>query len=153
MELVNGRAKFSASVTGQPALSVDYIPPVGDGEGYTSLELLLISMGTCLGTAVKSLVEHRLKKKVDSLSVGAMGERREKHPTSFSRVTLWLDIACQGLSGEELVGVIHNAEANICPVLDMVKGNTEIVVKPHLFGLAVGASESRDGEPIEEASA
>jgi len=144
MELVNGRAKFSASVAGQPALTVDYIPPVGDGQGYTSLELLLISMGTCLGTGVKSIIEHRLKKKVESLSVLATGQRRESHPTSFSRVTLSLRLSCPGLSGAELQGVIASAEKTICPVLDMVKGNTEVVVEPVLNGVAV------DGKPDQE---
>ena len=40
VELINQKAKFRCSVEGHDNLIVDYIPPLGNSEGYTSLELL-----------------------------------------------------------------------------------------------------------------
>ena len=128
MELVNERVKFSARVEGKPPIIVDYIPPVGNGEGYTSLELLLVGMGTCLGTGIKTLAGSRLNKRVEALSVRAEGIRRETHPTSFQEVRLTLQVDAPDLSEAELEGLIAMAESKICPVLDMVKGNTSILI-------------------------
>ncbi len=128
MELVDGRVKFSARVEGKEPIQVDYVPPVGGGDGYTSLELLLISMGTCLGTGVKVMAENRLGKSIRSLAVDARGARRETHPTSFEEVGLTLRISSPDLEAAELEELIALAEKKICPVLDMVKGNAAIRV-------------------------
>jgi putative redox protein len=132
MDLSDGRVKFKAYADGKAPLTVDYIPPIGTGDGYTSLELLLISMGTCLGTGVKTLVTGRFNKKVEALSIQAKGLRRETHPTSFEEVGLTLFIEAPGLAAADLEGIIALAETKICPVLDMVKGNTKVAIEYRL---------------------
>jgi putative redox protein len=107
MVLANEKVRFRAAVEGQDPISVDYVPPLGDGQGYTSLELLLISMGSCLGTGIKAIVEGRMKKPIRALSVRASG--------------------------------------TICPVLDMVKGNTELAISYELTGWSQAASRSQPG--------
>lgn len=134
MELANERVRFRAQVEGQSPISVDYVPPLGDGQGYTSLELLLISMGSCLGTGIKAIVEGRMKKPVRALSVRASGTRREAHPTSFESVRLALRLDAPGLEPAELEGAIRAAEGNVCPVLAMVKGNTRLDISYELNG-------------------
>lgn len=132
MELANEKVRFRAAVEGQDPISVDYVPPLGDGQGYTSLELLLISMGSCLGTGIKAIVEGRMKKPIRALSVRASGTRREAHPTSFESVRLALALDAPGLGPAELEGAIKAAEGTICPVLAMVKGNTELAISYEL---------------------
>ncbi len=35
--LVNDKIKFSGTAGENPPVAIDYTPPIGDGEGYTSL--------------------------------------------------------------------------------------------------------------------
>jgi len=140
METVNGRVKFRCGAEGREPIYVDYVPPVGNGEGYTSLELLLVSMGTCLGSGVKVIAENRFHRAVGRIAVAAEGRRRETHPTSFSEVALILSVDAPELSSQELETIIRIAEGSVCPVLAMVKGNTEIRIRYELNGAGTAAA-------------
>ena len=82
--LINHKVKFSGISRDNEEIIIDYVKPVGDGDGYTSLELFLISLATCSGTSVLSLLR-RMQKDVSGLKVSACGERREVHPTYFKK--------------------------------------------------------------------
>ena len=43
INLLNEKLHFEGKVEGNESISIDYIPPLGDNLGYTSLELLLLS--------------------------------------------------------------------------------------------------------------
>ena len=51
VRLINDKLNFSGTVEGNIPVSIDYTPPLGDNLGYTSLELLLLSLSSCLGSA------------------------------------------------------------------------------------------------------
>lgn len=87
IELMNQKVKFACRTRDQQPISVDYTPPIGDGEGYTSLELLLISLATCVGTGVLTLLR-KMRKEISGLQIGASGVRRTTHPTSFETIEL-----------------------------------------------------------------
>ena len=127
-ELINRRAKFSCSVEGKEPIISDYIPPLGDGEGYTSLELLLLSLASCFATSVKFILAGTMKKTVSALKVSASGSRRTEHPTCFETIELFLDIKSEELKAHELEQAVKAAEESICPVYAMIRGNTEIAV-------------------------
>ncbi len=121
--LVNDKVKFECSAAGRDPVIVDYVPPVGGGEGFTSLELLLASLASCIGTTVKVLTENRLKKKVENLRVTAKGRRRETHPTYLEKIDIGIEITCAGLSVEDAGRMIHYGRENICPVINMLGSN------------------------------
>jgi putative redox protein len=127
-ELINKKAKFRCTVEEKQDIITDYTPPLGDGEGHTSLELLLLSLSSCFASSVKFLLM-REKIKVDELKVNAEGERREEHPTGFKNISLFILIKAEGLKSDILEKVIRLSEENICPVYSMIKGNTLIDVK------------------------
>ena len=52
LNLVNDRLLFEGQVEGNSPIAIDYIPPFGDNLGYTSLELMLLSLSSCVGTAL-----------------------------------------------------------------------------------------------------
>ncbi|MFH1121581.1 MAG: hypothetical protein V1775_17310 [Bacteroidota bacterium] len=56
LTLLNNKLNFSGCAEGNEAISIDYIPPYGDGLGYTSLELLLLSLSSCYGSALAMLL-------------------------------------------------------------------------------------------------
>lgn len=126
ISLIDEKVKMEGAAPGKAPLITDYPSPIGNGEGYTSLELLLISLASCYGTTVKSMITGHLKKEVRDLSVQIEGERREEHPTRFDRIKLRLNVFSPDLNQEELRTVSALAEEKYCPVWAMVKGNVEL---------------------------
>ena len=52
IKLLNEKLHFEGVVDGNEPVSIDYTPPLGDNLGYTSLELLLLSLSSCMGSAI-----------------------------------------------------------------------------------------------------
>ncbi len=126
IKLIDEKVKMEGSAPGKPPLIMDYPFPIGKGEGYTSLEMLLVSLASCYGTTVKSMITSHLKKEVRDLSIRIEGERREEHPTKFHRIKLCLNIDSPELEQEELVSISALAEEKYCPVWAMIRGNVDV---------------------------
>ena len=133
-ELINRKAKFNCSVNGKPSIITDYTPPYGDGEGYTSLELLLLSLSSCFAFTVKSILIGSMNRNIRTIKATASGFRRTEHPTCFEKIELFLDIEGYELETGEIDQAIRASEDSICPVYAMLRGNTEIVVKDGICG-------------------
>lgn len=108
------------------SLIVDYIPPVGDGEGYTSLELLLVSFASCVSTLMLAMLRSNFKKTVLSLQAKASGHVRSEHPKALTRIHLELAIQSPDVEESDVITVLKAAESKFCPVWAMIKGNVEI---------------------------
>lgn len=125
--LVNNRLHFRGTSGNNTPVSIDYIPPLGDNLGYTSLELLLLSLSSCLGSAMLPFLR-RMNKSITSFEIKADGLRKEDHPTAFSIITLEIFITSPDVAPEDLDKVISLAEQTYCPVWAMLKGNVELRV-------------------------
>jgi putative redox protein len=125
VKLVNDRFNFSGIVEGNSPISIDYIPPLGDNLGYTSLELLLLSLSSCLGSAVV-LFLRRMQKSVSDFEISASGVRNEDHPTGFKSILMTIHLKSTDVNEADLDKVVGLAEDKYCPVWSMIKGNVEI---------------------------
>jgi putative redox protein len=125
--LVNERLKFECVAESRPTVVVDYTPPAGDGEGITSLELLLMSLATCFGSSLKVILSGPMKRHVQSLHIKAEGDRAQTHPTLFQSISLHVDLVADGLDPETMKSVQSRAE-QICPVYAMLKDSVPIAV-------------------------
>ncbi|PKP04229.1 MAG: osmotically inducible protein OsmC [Bacteroidetes bacterium HGW-Bacteroidetes-6] len=125
ISLINSKVKFDGWTEGNKPVSIDYIPPVGDSDGYTSLELLLLSLSSCLGTALL-LFLRRMNKTIGEFRIEASGDRRQEHPTCFSKITLEIHLQASDTTVAEVEKVIKMAEETYCPVWALLKGNVEI---------------------------
>lgn len=125
--LVNEKLHFIGSVEGNEAVSIDYFPPLGDNLGYTSLELLLLSLSSCVGSAVLTFLR-RMNITIKGFEASAKGIRREEHPTGFKNIIVVLSVQSPNLTEEDMKKVIALAEDKYCPVYSMIKGNTEIQI-------------------------
>ena len=125
IKLVNDRLNFSGIVDGNSPISIDYIPPMGDNLGYTSLELLLLSLSSCLGSAML-LFLRRMQKSISDFEISATGIRNEEHPTGFKRILLDIHMKSSNVNEADLKQVIGLAEEKYCPVWSMIKGNVTI---------------------------
>ena len=123
--LMNQKVKFKGESRSNPEIILDYTPPIGDGEGYTSLELLLISLASCSGTSI-TLLLRKMRKDVSGLKINVRGNRREQHPTSFDKIFLEFNLVSKDAEDADFEKVIKLSEESICPVWNMIKNNVEI---------------------------
>jgi putative redox protein len=125
IKLINDRLNFSGMVEGNSPISIDYIPPMGDNLGYTSLELLLLSLSSCVASAILIFLR-RMQKTISDFEITAKGIRNEDHPTGFKSIVLNVQLKSADVTESDLLKVIALAEEKYCPVWSMIKGNVEI---------------------------
>lgn len=124
IKLVNDKVKFEGTSEANPLspISFDYKAPIGDGEGYNGLELLLMSFSGCCSTAVVYLLR-KMKKDIKEFNLHAIGERTTNMPIKFSNIKLSINLISSDTTKEELDKCIKMAEEQICPVWQMIKNN------------------------------
>jgi len=124
--LINDKVKFSGIARTNPEIICDYVPPLGDGQGYTGLELLLVSLSSCAGTGVAALLRNQ-GKTVSGLKINARGQRRSEHPTSLEKI--WLDFSLNSpdIKDDDIEKVLQMAGQIISPVWVMLNKSTEII--------------------------
>jgi putative redox protein len=128
VKLINDKLNFTGTVEGNSPISIDYTPPLGDNLGYTSLELLLLSLSSCIGSSVLTFLR-RMGKIITAFEIRSKGIRRQEHPTGFSSIIMEMDITADNLNEAEVDKVIQLSEATYCPVWSMIRGNVTVEVK------------------------
>lgn len=129
MQTIDEKTMFSATARDNPEIIIDYFPPVGTGNGYTSLELFMASLGSCVSTTILSLLRYRMKKKVDGVVVEIEGTVRKEHPKALQHILLTLKFKSKELSNAEAMEALKAAEDKLCPVWSMIKGNVDVDVE------------------------
>jgi putative redox protein len=125
IRLVNDKLNFTGSVAGNNPISIDYIAPLGDDLGYTSLELLLLSFSSCLGSAMLTFLR-RMNRNITDFEIKAKGLRNEEHPTGFKSIHLYISLRSPDVTEQDVNKVIALSEDKYCPVWSMIRGNTAI---------------------------
>jgi putative redox protein len=125
VDLANQKVRFTGAARTNPPVTFDYDPPLGDGQGYTGLEGLLMSLAACSATAIVALLR-QMRKSVAGFRVEASGTRRETHPTCFDKISLKFIVTSADAGAEDVEKAIRLSEESICPVWAMLKGNVEI---------------------------
>lgn len=128
VKLINDKLNFAGTVDGCNPVSIDYTPPLGDNLGYTSLELLLLSLSSCLGSSALTFLR-RMGKTIRGFEVRSKGYRKPEHPTGFSLVEMEMDITAENLQKAEVDKIIKLSEETYCPVWSMLKDNVTVEVK------------------------
>ncbi len=129
IQSIDDKVMFSATARENPEVVIDYFPPIGTGKGYTSLELLMASFGSCVSTALLTLLRYRMKKQVNGISVEMKGTVREEHPKALQHILLALKIKAKDLLEAEAREALQIAEDKMCPVWSMIKGNVEVDIE------------------------
>ena len=128
VDLTNQKVQFSGVARSNPAVTFDYEPPLGDGRGYTGLEMLLLSFAACSATSIVALLRN-FGKTVAGFKVNGKGTRREEHPTSLETINLEFILTSNDAGDEDMQKAIQLSEAQVCPVWHMLKGNVEITTE------------------------
>lgn len=132
VNLTNRKVQFTGISRSNPAVVFDYNPPLGDGQGYTGLEMLLMSLAACSGTSVVALLR-KMGKTVSGFKVIARGIRRDEHPTSFEKIFLLFMVNSENTEDADMQKAIRLSEETVCPVWAMVKGNVEIITEHRII--------------------
>ena len=125
--LVNGKVRFtgvSNLYSGHP-VPFDFTPPVGDGEGFAGLEMLLLSFSACVSTAVVLLLK-RFGKTVSGYKAHAEGIRNEQ-PLFLTKIEFTIFVESNDADASDMEKVIKAAET-ISPVWLAIKNNVEVSV-------------------------
>ena len=128
ISLINEKLNFIGTVGDNTPISIDYTPPLGDNLGYTSLELLLLSLSSCMGSSVLTFLR-KMKKKITGFDIHTKGERKQEHPTGFKTILVEIKLESPDVTENDMDKVIRLSEDTYCPVWAMLKGNVVINVK------------------------
>jgi putative redox protein len=124
----NDKLNFEGIVEGNEPISIDYIPPLGDNLGYTSLELFLLSLSSCLASSILPFLR-RMGKTINGFEAISKGIRNTEHPTCFKEIFIDIKLHSPDTGKEELEKVIKLSEDTYCPVWAMIKGNVDVKIK------------------------
>lgn len=105
---------------------IDYIPPLGNDNGFMPTELLLISLAGCSGHTLMFLLQ-RMGKTLEGLEVHALGKRREEHPTVFTDIELQFSLKGEQLDAASVEKAISLSKETYCPVYAMLKDSVSII--------------------------
>ncbi|HSQ78049.1 MAG TPA: OsmC family protein [Nitrospirota bacterium] len=130
----NQKLGYTGALRTLTPIAIDYIPPLGDGQGYLPLEMLLMSLGACSGGTI-GLLLRKSGKTVSAIKVTVKGTRREQHPTSFQKILLEFFVSSDDVKDADMQKAIKLAEESVCPVWAMVKGNAEIITEYKILPL------------------
>jgi putative redox protein len=122
--LINEKLQFRGTVEGNAPVLIDYVPPLGDNQGYTSLELFLLSLSSCAGSAILVLLR-KMQKTIKGFEISSVGVRKQEHPTGFKSINLDVTVQSSDITDLDMDKVLKLIET-ICPVLSMIKGNVYI---------------------------
>jgi putative redox protein len=130
VHLANQKVQFTGVSKSNPdrLITFDYNAPIGDGQGFTGLELLLMSLAGCSSTSVVFLLR-KMRKHISGFKVNAKGIRRDQHPTSFQTIFLEFILNSKDTEDSEIQKAIRLSEESYCPVWAMLKNNVEIVTE------------------------
>jgi len=131
LNLVNQKVQFHGAAEGQSPVLIDYMPPLGDNMGYTSLELLLLSLSSCMATSLLLFIR-RSGKTIDSLKVRTEADRRLEHPTILTDIHIRFYFSSPDLKESDFEKCLALAEEMYCPVFAMINGRTKIITTCHI---------------------
>jgi len=126
LQTIDDKVMFRAAARENPAVVIDGVPPVGTGNGYTPMELLLASFGSCVGATLISFLRRKMNKEVDGISIEVEGTKRDEHPKAVERILLRLNITAKDLTEGEVRQALNKLEEKLCPIWAMMKGNVKV---------------------------
>jgi putative redox protein len=123
---LHGKMHLTGSGHTGHIVQVDYPPPLGDDNGFTSLELLMVSLASCSAHTIQFLLG-RMGKKLDAMEVNAVGSRRiGEHPTVLTDIALSYSLKGDNLDATAVEKAIRLAEEQYCPVWAMLRNNVAV---------------------------
>ncbi len=125
LSLTNQKVRFIGVSTSNPdhPIAFDYLPPIGDGQGFLGLELLLMSFSGCVSTGIVFLLR-KMGKSVSGYRANAIGTKRMQ-PISLEKIHFEIVLESSDTTDSDVVAVLKQAEV-ISPVWAAIRNNVEV---------------------------
>lgn len=125
LKLANEKVQFTAVSKTNPdhPITMDYIPPIGDGEGFLGLELLTMSFAGCVSTAAVAILR-KMGRSVKDYNMKVLGYKKE-NPLSLEKISFMITVETGDATEEDIHKVLSMAE-QISPVWLAIKNNIEV---------------------------
>jgi len=127
IKLIDDKVHFIGKAKTNDPINIDYTSPIGNDLGYTSLELLLLSLSSCIGSSL-ALLLRKMNKTVSGLEIKAEGVRRTQHPTCFETIKLNILFTSDDITTQAVDKAIALSEDSICPVWAMIKNSVKVEI-------------------------
>lgn len=124
-DLINDKVKFSGVSRDNHEIMIDSMSSIANDNGYTPIELFLLSLATCSGMTIILLLR-KMHKNVLGLKVIASGDRRDTPPTYFKSILLNFELESNDVQSDDMEKVLKLSEKSMCPVWNMVKNTVDI---------------------------
>ncbi|MDY6933028.1 MAG: OsmC family protein [Spirochaetota bacterium] len=133
VDLTNDKVQFTGISQSNPdnPIIFDFFPPIGDGQGFNGLELLLMSFAGCSGTTIVCLLRD-MGKNVSGLKINAKGIRRNQLPIKFEKILLEFILTSDDTQDKDIQKAIQLAEESVCPVWQVMKNNVDVTTEYRL---------------------
>ena len=136
LKVVVGNLKGKMQLTGsghtEARVAIDYPPPMGEDTGFTSLELLMVSLASCSSHSIQYVMS-TMGMELQDITASAVGQRRvDQHPTVLTSIELTWAVRGKGLEQGHVEKAIRMAEEKYCPVWAMLRKEVEISWKLQL---------------------
>ena len=125
VKMVEGLQMVGRSGSGH-AIVVDQMPDVaGLNQGPQPMELLLISLASCTGMDVISIMKKK-RQDLRGFWVEVEGERAEEHPKVYTKIRLKFMFEGKNISKDAVERSIYLSQNKYCPVTAMLRGSVPI---------------------------
>ena len=131
IRLINEKLHFEGHADGNKPVSIDYTPPLGDNLGYTSLELFLLSLSSCVGSAILVILR-KMKKSINLFEVYSTGYRNAEHPTGFNTVRILINLKSNSVTSNDMTKATDMIR-EICPVLSMLDIKVKVMIEYNIL--------------------
>jgi len=120
-----GKLEFEGRTAFDQAIHIDVSPPLGNDHGSQPMELLLVSLASCAGQIVVSLLQ-KMRQDVRAFSVKASGPKQADHPRVFTSIRLDMEVSGQNIDPAAAEKALRLAEDKYCPVYALLKNSVPI---------------------------
>ena len=128
---VHGKNMMYTGEAGGHTVTLDYIPPYGEGAGFMPMQLYLVSLAACLGSTLRYMADAN-GWKITDISMEARGTRQDKPPKSFGAIEFDIRVASPDLDEETLARLGRLAESKHCPLTTMLPDDVAVTMTYHI---------------------
>jgi len=119
------KLQFNAVADSNHAIVIDANKKLSYDQGLRPKELLLVSLATCTGMDVVSIL-YKMHLEFDDFQVLVKGESTEEHPKVFKKIDLEYIIKGNDIDAEKLEKAIDLSQNRYCGVSAMLKKACEL---------------------------
>lgn len=121
-----GKRRFVGETASGHKINIDIaLEKGGDNSGPAPMELVLLSLGSCTGIDVASILEKK-RAKIEAIEIKLEAEQTEEHPKVFKKIKIEYIFQGKDLKDSDLKRAIELSQEKYCSVTAMLQKTAEL---------------------------